>query len=111
MDSSTVSLMKKPRCGVPDQSGSKLQKRYSTEVPWRIRDLTYYVQPGGDLPAVSTIKTEYGNREGHLQMCEIHISKSSRAFGKCEFHLSYFWTFLKRKYFLDLETSANVFRL
>ena len=74
MDSSTVSLMKKPRCGVPDQSGSKLQKRYSTEIPWRIRDLTYYVQPGADLPAVSTIKTEYGNKEGDLQMCEIHIS-------------------------------------
>ena len=73
LDSSTFSLMKKPRCGVPDQSGSKLQKRYSTEIPWRIRDLTYYVQPGADLPAVSTINTEYGNREGGLQMCKIHI--------------------------------------
>ena len=66
MDSSTVSLMKKPRCGVPDHSGGKLEKRYSTGVPWRIRDLTYYVQPGADLPAVSMIKREYEDREGDL---------------------------------------------
>ena len=64
MDSPTVGLMKKPRCGVPDPGQQELQKRYSTGVPWRIRDLTYYVQPGTDLPAVSTIKREYGDREG-----------------------------------------------
>ena len=56
LDSSTFSLMKKPRCGAPDQSGSKLQKRYSNYAPWKKRHLKYYIKPGADLPAVSTIR-------------------------------------------------------
>ena len=54
LDESTVNLMKKPRCGVPDASSGMRKKRYSVYVAWRINHLKYYVKPGLDLPHVST---------------------------------------------------------
>ena len=46
--------MKKPRCGVPDDSGDdKRKRRYATTGRWSKNHLTYYVQPGQDLPQVS----------------------------------------------------------
>lgn len=51
LDSETVDLMKKPRCGVSDDSGGGTRKRrYATLGRWSKTDLTYYVQPGQDLP-------------------------------------------------------------
>lgn len=51
LDASTVTLMKKPRCGVPDVSeGGARKRRYATASKWSKTHLTYYVQPGDDLP-------------------------------------------------------------
>ena len=45
--------MKKPRCGVPDVSEGSRFRRYATGGKWSKTHLTYYVQPGQDLPQVS----------------------------------------------------------
>ena len=53
LDSSTVNHMKKPRCGVPDVSEGGRFRRYVTGGKWSKTHLTYFVQPGQDLPKVS----------------------------------------------------------
>ena len=56
MDTETINLMKKPRCGVPDSiEGAGRMRRYATQGKWSKNQLTYYVQPGQDLPHVSTV--------------------------------------------------------
>ncbi|KAL9970697.1 hypothetical protein ACROYT_G023109 [Oculina patagonica] len=50
LDDSTVRLMKKPRCGVADASGDARLRRYVIGGKWRKTHLTYFVQPGQDLP-------------------------------------------------------------
>lgn len=51
LDASTIDLMKKPRCGVSDaSSGDTRKRRYATWGIWSKTALTYYVQPGEDLP-------------------------------------------------------------
>lgn len=51
LDDSTIRLMKKPRCGMPDPTGESRKRRYVTRSKWYKTELTYYVQPGLDLPA------------------------------------------------------------
>ena len=53
LDASTVNLMKKSRCGVPDESEERRMRRYITVSKWSKTHLTYYVRPGQDLPHVS----------------------------------------------------------
>lgn len=56
LDTETINLMKKPRCGVPDSiEGAGHMRRYATQGKWSKTQLTYYVQPGQDLPHVSTV--------------------------------------------------------
>ena len=51
LDSETIRLMKKPRCGMPDDAaGSDRMRRYKTGSKWRKTSLTYYIQFGRDLP-------------------------------------------------------------
>ncbi|KAM7433598.1 the peptidase M10A [Porites harrisoni] len=51
LDTETINLMKKPRCGVPDSiEGAGRMRRYATQGKWSKNQLTYYVQPGQDLP-------------------------------------------------------------
>ncbi|KAL9986776.1 hypothetical protein ACROYT_G000971 [Oculina patagonica] len=51
LDDSTVTLMKKPRCGMRDPVGDNRRRRYVLwGTKWRKNHLTYYVQPGEDLP-------------------------------------------------------------
>ena len=53
LDASTVNLMKKPRCGVPDANEGVRMQRYATLGKWSKKNLNYFVQPGQDLPHVS----------------------------------------------------------
>ena len=54
LDDPTVRLMKKPRCGVADPNGDgKRMRRYAIGGKWGKTHLTYFVQPGQDLPHVS----------------------------------------------------------
>ena len=53
LDASTVNLMKKPRCGVPDANEGARMQRYATLGKWSKKNLNYFVQPGQDLPHVS----------------------------------------------------------
>ena len=53
LDASTVNLMKKPRCGVPDANEGVRMQRYATLGKWSKTNLNYFVQPGQDLPHVS----------------------------------------------------------
>ena len=55
LDDSTVRLMKKPRCGMSDPTPGSRLRRYVTLGKWSKTHLKYYVQPGQDLPHVSTI--------------------------------------------------------
>ena len=55
LDESTVRLMKKPRCGVPDSNGNTRLRRYAIGGKWAKNHLTYFIQPGQDLPHVSMI--------------------------------------------------------
>lgn len=50
LDRPTLTLMKKPRCGMPDEvaSGNRF-RRYKTASKWRKNSLTYYIQHGRDL--------------------------------------------------------------
>lgn len=60
--------MKKPRCGVPDVSEGGRFRRYVTGGKWSKTHLTYFVQPGQDLPQVSIeimVNIE-DKRYGHL---------------------------------------------
>ncbi|XP_073248647.1 matrilysin-like [Porites lutea] len=50
LDASTVNLMKKPRCGVPDANEGVRMQRYATLGKWSKKNLNYFVQPGQDLP-------------------------------------------------------------
>ena len=50
LDRATIDLMKKPRCGMPDdQAGETRLRRYATYSRWGKRALTYYIQHGRDL--------------------------------------------------------------
>lgn len=55
LDEATISLMKKPRCGMADpvEEGRRV-RRYATNGEWRKNHLTYFVQHGYDLPNVSS---------------------------------------------------------
>ena len=53
LDASTINLMKKPRCGVPDANEGVRMQRYATLGKWSKKNLNYFVQPGQDLPHVS----------------------------------------------------------
>lgn len=56
LDASTINLMKKPRCGMPDVSEDTRKRRYATGGRWPRNQLTYFVQPGQDLSHVSMKK-------------------------------------------------------
>lgn len=75
LDDSTIRLMKKPRCGMPDPTGESRKRRYVTRSKWYKTELTYYVQPGLDLPAVSNI---YLGR-GYIYHQIIEITKQNNA--------------------------------
>ena len=50
LDRATIDLMKKPRCGMPDdQAGETRLRRYATYSRWGERHLKYYIQHGRDL--------------------------------------------------------------
>lgn len=50
LDRATIDLMKKPRCGMPDdEAGETRLRRYATSSKWRKTSLTYYIQHGRDL--------------------------------------------------------------
>ncbi|XP_020608242.1 matrilysin-like [Orbicella faveolata] len=50
LDGATIDLMKKPRCGMPDdEAGETRLRRYATSGKWRKTSLTYYIQHGRDL--------------------------------------------------------------
>ncbi len=50
VDKATVKMMKKPRCGVPDDvAGNNRVRRYKTSSKWRKTSLTYFIQHGRDL--------------------------------------------------------------
>ena len=55
LDDSTIALMKKPRCGMNDPPLDGRIPRYVTRGKWSKTDLKYYIQPGQDLPIVSTV--------------------------------------------------------
>ena len=44
LDASTVNLMKKPRCGVPDANEGVRMQRYATLGKWSKKNLNYFVQ-------------------------------------------------------------------
>lgn len=51
LDRATVTLMKKPRCGMPDDVAARSRvRRYKTGSKWRKTHLTYFIQHGRDLP-------------------------------------------------------------
>ncbi|KAL9970696.1 hypothetical protein ACROYT_G023108 [Oculina patagonica] len=50
LDDSTIRLMKKPRCGMSDPTGEDRMRRYATQGKWSKTHLTYFVEPGEDLP-------------------------------------------------------------
>lgn len=50
LDRATITLMKKPRCGMPDdEAGEARLRRYATSSKWGRTSLTYYIQHGRDL--------------------------------------------------------------
>ena len=55
LDAATVRLMKKPRCGMSDPTPGGRLRRYVTLGKWSKTYLKFFVQPGEDLPHVSTI--------------------------------------------------------
>ncbi|PFX29686.1 Matrix metalloproteinase-19 [Stylophora pistillata] len=51
LDEATISLMKKPRCGMADPvEDGKRVRRYTINGEWKKKHLTYFVQHGYDLP-------------------------------------------------------------
>lgn len=51
LDSATIRVMKKPRCGNPDDvAASGRVRRYKTGSKWRKTSLTYFIEFGSDLP-------------------------------------------------------------